>query len=56
MSADYKSVPEWSKVFHIAQIRTYDDMEPASASTIQSSLDFVASAQELKTPGRKALK
>lgn len=56
MSSDYKSVPEWSEVFRVAQIRAYEDLQPASVESIQSSLEFVANAQELKTPGRKAPK
>jgi hypothetical protein len=53
MSADYKSVPEWSEVFRIAQAKTYEDLVPATKSVIQDELDCVASAHYLTTPGRK---
>lgn len=53
MASDYKSVPEWSEVFRIAQSKTYEDLQPASEETILAELAFVASAQDLKMPGRK---
>lgn len=53
MASDYKGVPEWAEVFRVAQAKAYEELQPTTADAIQAELAFVASAQDLKTPGRK---
>ena len=53
MSSDYKGVPEWAEVFRVAQAKAYDELQPATADVISAELAFVASVQDLKTPGCK---
>jgi hypothetical protein len=53
MAADYKGVPEWAEVFRVAQTKAYEELQPATTDSIQAELAFVASSQDLKTPGRK---
>jgi hypothetical protein len=46
-------VPEWAEVFQVAQAKAYNELQPTTADVICAELAFVASAQDLKTPGGK---
>jgi hypothetical protein len=50
MATDYKGVLEWAEVFWVPQTKAYEELQPATADSIQVKLAFVASAQDLKTP------
>lgn len=37
------------------QVKAYEELQPATSEVIHAKLAFVASSQDLKTPGRKGL-
>jgi hypothetical protein len=55
MSAVYKGVLGWAEVFQAVQVKAYEELQPTTSEVIHAELAFVASSQDLKTPGRKGL-